>query len=159
MLNIIPVSISYEYDACDILKAEELYEVEKNGIFTKTDESDINSIVTGMIGFKGHVHVAFGKELEIETDDPEIIANLIDNQILENYRLTDMNYLATEQLAKKDLLTHELLNDALEKRELSHKNRDEFTKRLLKVESRLLRYFLFGYANPLYNKLISGYEV
>ena len=159
MLNIVPVSISYEYDACDILKAEELHEVEKNGIFTKTDESDINSIVTGMIGFKGHVHVAFGKKLEIETDDPEIIANLIDGQILENYRLNDMNYLATEQLAKKGLLTHELLNDALEKRESSYKNRDEFTKRSLKVEPRLLRYFLFGYANPLYNKLISGYEV
>ena len=62
-LNIVPVTISYEYDACDMLKAKELYQIETQGSFTKTDQSDIQSIVTGLIGFKGRVHVAFGEQL------------------------------------------------------------------------------------------------
>ena len=43
-LHIIPVSISYEYDPCDRDKAKELYEVETNGSFTKSEKSDISSI-------------------------------------------------------------------------------------------------------------------
>ena len=65
-LHIVPVSISYEYDACDVLKAEELAQIEKTGIYEKTDETDIRSIVTGMVGFKGKVNVAFGQELTFQ---------------------------------------------------------------------------------------------
>ena len=157
-LNIVPVSISYEYDACDVLKAEELHEVETKGGFTKTDYSDIDSIVAGMIGFKGRVHVAFGNELEIDTDQPEAIASLIDQQILENYMLSDVNYLAMEQLANDGLVTHESLNNVIEKREMSDKNRDKFLERLKMVHPKLLRHYLFGYANPLYSKLAAGYD-
>jgi hypothetical protein len=140
------------------LKAEELHEVETKGAFTKTDYSDINSIVAGMIGFKGRVHVAFGHELKIDTDDPEGIASLIDQQILENYMLSDVNYLAMEQLAKDGLIAHESLNSAIEKRVMSDKNRDKFSERLKMVHPKLLRHFLFGYANPLYSKLAAGYD-
>ena len=51
-LHLVPVAISYEFDACDILKAEELHAIEKDGSFTKNEQTDIHSIVTGMIGFK-----------------------------------------------------------------------------------------------------------
>ena len=67
-LHIVPVSISYEYDACDVLKAEELHAIETTGSFAKNDKSDIQSIVAGMIGFKGAVHVAFGREMQYESD-------------------------------------------------------------------------------------------
>ena len=75
-------------DTSDVLKAQELYEIEKNGSFIKTDESDITSIVTGMIGFKGNVHVAFGEELNLGTDDPNEIAATVDEQVIENYQLS-----------------------------------------------------------------------
>ena len=107
-----------------------------------------------MVGFKGRVHVAFGNELEIDTDQPEGIASLIDQQILENYMLSDVNYLAMEQLARDGLVAHESLNNAIEKREMSDKNRDEFSERLKMVHPKLLRHYLFGYANPLYLSLI-----
>jgi 1-acyl-sn-glycerol-3-phosphate acyltransferase len=158
-LNVIPVSISYEYDACDVLKAEELHEIEIKGDFIKTDQSDMESIVAGMVGFKGHVHVAFGKELKIDTDEPEVVASLIDDQILKNYMLSDVNYLASERLSEDGLINHESLKEALQRRVISQQNRDFFAKRTNMVEPKLLSYFLFGYANPLINKLISGYEV
>src|SRR5690606_22800550 len=66
-LHIVPVAISYEFDPCDALKADELYQKETTGTFQKTEQSDIHSIVTGLVGFKGHVHVAFGKEIVLES--------------------------------------------------------------------------------------------
>ncbi len=158
-LHIVPVAISYEYDACDVLKADELYQIESRGSFTKTDKSDIESIVTGMIGFKGQVHVAFGKELNIETDDPDELAEVIDAQILENYQLSDSNFLALEKLKQDGLAPLHLLGDVFEQREISKQNRKKFEKRLKAVDSKLHKHFLFGYANPVINKLKSGFAV
>jgi len=62
-LHIIPVSISYEYDPCDEMKARELYEIEHSGHFEKNEQMDFISISTGMNGFKGNVHLSFGTEI------------------------------------------------------------------------------------------------
>ena len=158
-LHLVPVSISYEYDACDVLKAEELYALETAGVYTKTEQTDIHSIVTGMVGFKGHVHVAFGSELEIESDEPDTIAELIDEQILKNYRLSDANYLAAEELQRTGALTDPSLENVIQKRTVSIDNRQAFLKRTSVIKSELLPRLLFGYANPLIRKSKSGYEV
>ena len=158
-LHLVPVSISYEYDACDVLKAEELYALETEGVYTKTEQTDIHSIVTGMVGFKGHVHVAFGSELEIESDEPDTIAELIDEQILKNYRLSDANYLAAEELQRGGALTDPSLENVIQKRTVSIDNRQAFLKRTSVIKSELLPRLLFGYANPLIRKSKSGYEV
>lgn len=154
-LHIIPVAISYEYDACDVLKAEELYQIESTGSYTKTDETDIQSIVTGMIGFKGKVHVAFGKELRIASDDPDEIAATIDEQILLNYELHDINYLALEQLRRDGMVALHELNKELDQHKISDASRKMFEKRLRQVDPKLHRHFLFSYANPV----ISRYRV
>jgi 1-acyl-sn-glycerol-3-phosphate acyltransferase len=158
-LHIVPVAISYEYDACDELKAEELYSIESRGSFTKTEKSDIQSIVAGMIGFKGKVHVAFGKELKLATDDPDEIAAMIDAQILENYAVSDTNFLALERLRQDGLAPLHLLGDVIERQEITKQSRKRFEKRLKAIDSKLHRHILFGYANPLINKLKSGIEV
>ena len=158
-LNIVPVTISYEYDACDTLKAEELYQIETQGSFTKTDQSDIHSIVTGMIGFKGHVHVAFGEQLKFDRDDPDELAEIIDAQILENYMLSDSNFIALEKLKKVGLAPLDLPGDVLEHREISKTNRKKFEKRIKAVDPSLHEHLLFGYANPVINKLKSGFLV
>ena len=158
-LHLVPVAISYEYDACDILKAEELYAIEQDGSFTKNERTDIHSIVTGMIGFKGHVHVAFGSELEIDSDEPEAIAELIDKQILKNYRLSDANYIAAEMLQNEGTMVDKALAAVIQEKSISESNRQIFSNRISEIQYKLMRHLLFGYANPLVNKLKSGYEL
>ena len=152
-LHIVPVSISYEYDACDVMKANELYEIETHGSFTKTDESDIRSIVTGMVGFKGKVHVAFGKELALTSDDPEVIAAQIDDQIVSNYTLSDTNYLALERLKQDGMVPLHKIRGLPDPQQIPRSAHKKFEKRLKAVDPKLHRQFLFSYANPVLNKL------
>jgi 1-acyl-sn-glycerol-3-phosphate acyltransferase len=93
-LNIVPVSISYEYDPCDSLKANELYAKEVEGNYEKSKFEDIESIVKGITGHKGHVHVAFGDPIDGDFDTPEALAQEIDRQIISNYYLHPSNLLA-----------------------------------------------------------------
>ena len=148
-LHIIPVSMSYEYDACDVLKAEELWELESKGSFAKTEKSDIQSIVTGMIGFKGDVHVAFGAELELSSDKPEEIAAEIDRQILQNYKLRDINFLALERLKQQGMIPLHQLSKEIGEIEIKKLSRKLFEKRLNNIDPKLHRQFLFSYANPV----------
>jgi 1-acyl-sn-glycerol-3-phosphate acyltransferase len=97
-LHIVPVAISYEFDPCDRLKAEEILQRTTTGRYEKSEQSDIHSIVTGMVGFKGRVHVAFGEEIQPLSDADEDIAALIDAQIIGNYRLQPTNLVACRHL-------------------------------------------------------------
>ena len=148
-LLIVPTAISYEYDACDQLKAQELHQIESTGQFEKNDQSDIESIVTGMMGFKGHVHVAFGKELSPNTDDPGEIATMIDSQILANYRLYDSNYIALELLKKSGDVAIPPLMEASQDHEISNLAKQEFENRLAGLDKSLQKHFLSMYANPV----------
>jgi len=158
-LHLVPVAISYEFDACDILKAEELHAIEKDGSFTKNEQTDIHSIVTGMIGFKGHVHVAFGSELRINFDEPESIAELIDEQILKNYHLSDANYIAAEMLKEKGELFEPALDGVIKEKIISKEARAIFLERTSKTQPELMKHLLFGYANPLINKLKLDFDL
>jgi glycerol-3-phosphate O-acyltransferase len=149
-LHIIPVTLSYQYDACDTLKAQELYVREKEGRFQKDEGSDIRSIVTGMMGEKGAVHVAFGEELELDSDEPEKIATAIDAQILANYRLQDINYLALQRLLDEGQLTEaETLkaSDILANWQAKADDLLAFEHRLSSVAAELQPYWLRSYAN------------
>lgn len=148
-LHIIPVSISYEYDPCDLLKAQELYQKAKTGSFEKDESTDINSIVTGMVGFKGAVHVAFGKELKISDDEPEHIAADIDEQILENYTLSDSNYLAISRLKQDGMLPLHRLRPGFDTQEISPASHAFFSERLRQIEPCLVKHWLYSYANPV----------
>lgn len=151
-LNIVPVSISYEYDACDVLKAQELYQIESTGSFTKNEKSDIESIVAGMIGFKGAVHVSFGTQMQFESDDPDSISRSIDKQILLNYKLRDSNYVAFEMLKEQGLLPESALELEIDVPEIAEDSREMFSSRLQSVESKLHRHYLLSYANPVISR-------
>jgi len=148
-LHIIPVSISYEYDPCDLLKAQELYQIAKTGSFEKDESTDINSIVTGMVGFKGAVHVAFGTELKITDDEPEHIAADIDMQILENYALSDSNYLAISRLRQDGMLELHRLRPGFDTQVISPAAQAFFSERLRQIEPSLVKHWLYSYANPV----------
>ena len=93
-LNIVPVCLSYEYDPCDIDKINELWQKQTQGCYQKSEFEDIDSIIKGIVGFKGRVHVAFGQPLTDIPAEPEQLAALIDHNIWQQYRLYPINYLA-----------------------------------------------------------------
>ena len=54
-LNIVPLTISYEYDPCDYLKAKEFQQRRDNPAFKKSKQDDLDNMKTGIFGYKGHV--------------------------------------------------------------------------------------------------------
>ena len=102
-LNIVPVSISYEWEPCDILKVLELYEARSREYVKKPGE-DLTSILTGIVQRKGRVSLRIGKPLERADMLPyssltvnrfnKEIAELLDRRIFEQYRLWPNNYIA-----------------------------------------------------------------
>ncbi|MGM0633289.1 MAG: 1-acyl-sn-glycerol-3-phosphate acyltransferase [Pseudomonadota bacterium] len=150
-LNIVPVAISYEFDPCDALKADELYQKETTGTYEKDENSDINSIVTGMIDFKGHVHVAFGTPLTDVSDDAEEVAASIDRQIIREYRLQGTNRLGLEELARIEPSAVPALQ-AMPDWHIEDGSRRQFRERLEAVESPLRPYMLKMYANPVISR-------
>lgn len=158
-LHIVPVAISYEFDPCDVLKANELYQRKEAGSYQKDEQSDIHSIVTGMVGYKGHVHVSFGKELEINSDDPEHIASQIDQQIIDNYLLQIGNYLALEKLQQSTPELVPMLNTLpLKDAGRFEEAKAEFEKRLQAVDEKIRPYLLQMYANPVISRYAATQE-
>jgi len=151
-LHIVPVSISYEYDACDVFKAEELNAIETVGSFTKNEKSDIQSIVAGMIGYKGAVHVSFGSEMLYDNNDPDAIAKHIDRQILTNYKLRDSNFIAFERLKEMGSLPEGVAEIAFDVPEIKNESREFFASRLAQVDAKLHRHYLLSYANPVISR-------
>ena len=97
-LNIVPVSISYEWDPCDRAKANELHIQQTQGNYEKSEHEDITSIAAGISGNKGDVHVAFGEVLQGNYDSADAVAAEIDQQIWSNYVLHPSNLIAYQKL-------------------------------------------------------------
>lgn len=102
-LNIIPVSVSYEWESCDVLKALELYESRFSKYIKKPGE-DLNSILTGITQPKGKVNFTFCNQIteaELHQFDDctnneyhRAVAQLLDQRINAAYQLTPNNYIA-----------------------------------------------------------------
>jgi Acyltransferase len=105
-LNPLPVSISYELDPCDLLKARELAAIKKGQRYQKSENEDVKSIVTGLMGSKGRVQVSFGNEIARELfDNAELLAAEIDRQIVVGYACFPINFAAHKLLANNGLLS------------------------------------------------------
>jgi hypothetical protein len=131
-LHIVPVSIAYEFDPCDKAKACELDALSSSGEYVKAKFEDMKSIVKGIIGHKGKVHVAFGEPLEGEFNTPEEIAIAIDSSIAKNYKLHSTNVAA-----------HALSEGQ------SHPSTDALLQRFEGLTSKQQEYALAMYANPV----------
>lgn len=137
-LNIVPVSLSYEFDPCDEAKAQELYQLATAGNYQKTEFEDIESIVKGITGQKGRVHVHFGKVVQdpAELADPEALATALDQQIYQGYRFYPANYAA----AQKPLPV-----------ELAAEGCAEYQRRLQAMPAEIHPFIAQMYASPLLN--------
>lgn len=111
-LHIVPMTISYEYDPCDYLKAAEFQLKRDNSDWKKGPQDDIISMQTGIMGYKGHVHYHCSPCIDeyLQTLDPEMpknelyatIVRHIDREIHRHYRLFPNNYIAHDLLTGKD---------------------------------------------------------
>lgn len=145
-LNIVPMSISYEWDPCDAMKANELA-LSSVGGYKKAPGEDLVSVVTGIQGHKGKVHLALGKPLTASELNPaegvdlfDHVARLIDSRIVGAYRLMPSNYAACDMLSGSN--RHRASYDAAVVRELERRTAamaDDTRRRLL----------LEQYANPV----------
>ncbi|MEE4361648.1 MAG: 1-acyl-sn-glycerol-3-phosphate acyltransferase [Pseudomonadales bacterium] len=86
-LHLLPVAVSYELDPCDTMKAHELAVRAATGTYAKPEDEDLRSIVRGITGEKGRVHLSFGEELVAPGDDADAVAAAIDRQIHAGFRL------------------------------------------------------------------------
>lgn len=107
-LHIVPLAISYEYDPCDFLKAAEFQLRRDVPGWKKTALDDVNSMRTGIMGYKGEVHYHCAPCIDgfLDNLSPnipktkvfDVIAEHIDKEIFRNYRLYPSNYIALDML-------------------------------------------------------------
>ena len=111
-LDIVPLSISYEYDPCDFLKAQEFQLKRDIEDYKKSKQDDLINMLTGIQGYKGNVCFRFCNplnekiDLVSETQNRSTllqeVANLIDEEIFRNYEIYTINYIAYDILKNSD---------------------------------------------------------
>ena len=157
-LNIIPVSISYEYDPCALLKARELYALAETGKYVKSKYEDITSIATGISGYKGHVHLSFGDPLPEGLESPDDVAQWLDRQIIDLYVLHPTNYFAYYRVYGKypegGVYSDKHLPFMPEK--LSGEKK-KFDAHIDSMPEECRSYALNAYANPIVSKIEFGF--
>ena len=102
-----PLTISYEFDPCDYLKAQELQEKRDIPGFKKSRQDDLDNMKTGIFGYKGRVmyHCAAPVNTWIDelaelpkTEFFTALAQRMDKDIHRGYQLFPCNYIALDEL-------------------------------------------------------------
>ena len=124
-LNIVPMSISYEYEPCDIRKAREIYLKEIKGEYKKKKDEDMHSILTGIRQWKGGIHLYVGKPLtdkEVtkaswyeKNDRYQAIRRTLDERIISGYKLWKTNYMGYDLMTGGDKYADKYTPEELEK--------------------------------------------
>ena len=157
-IQIVPVSISYEYDPTDALKVPQLMAEANNEVYVKEKNEDFMTILSGALGQKKRIHIHVGKVLDAEIDaikaendnsNKQVVAlaQVIDDAILSNYKLWPTNFIANDLVNNTNRYSH-----------LYTENEKSLFER--RLEMRIdhdnpvaLEGFLAMYSNPVVNKL------
>ena len=159
-LNIIPMSISYEIEPCDVLKARELV-ISRKRKYVKGPDEDWNSIMTGILQQKGNIHLNIGTQLTTDeiaaaalcdkNDRYQLIRHAVDLRVIDGYKLWKNNYVAY------DLLNHSFkysemydISDIEKFVAYMEHQLDTVEKEINREDLR--RIFLEIYANPVVTK-------
>jgi 1-acyl-sn-glycerol-3-phosphate acyltransferase len=86
-IALVPVSISYELDPCDRRKARELAVIAREGRYQKAANEDLASIIEGMTGFKGRVHVHFSPPMQGQYETADDLASALDREIVRGLKV------------------------------------------------------------------------
>jgi len=143
--SIVPVAVSYELDPCDELKARELAALAKDGVYRKAPGEDLRSIITGVTGRKGRVHLSVGPTFSSSFSDADSVAAEIDREIARGYRLFPTHLMAA-RLTGLNCKLPVGSSDALV----------EFERRLATAPADLRTQIIAQYANPVARALELG---
>jgi len=161
-LNIIPMSISYEYEPCDARKAREIYIKSINGgEYIKKSNEDMHSIMTGIRQWKGGVHISIGKPLsekEItraswyeKNDRYQAIRRNLDDRIISGYKLWKTNYMGYDLMTGSNKYADKYSVEELEKfKAYTEHKLDKIEKKYDRAELRKIFWHIYG--NPVISK-------
>ena len=159
-LNIIPMSISYEIEPCDVLKAREIL-ISRTQKYVKADGEDLNSIITGIRQQKGNIHLHIGEQLTDEeiaeaslcdkNDRYQLIRHAVDLRVIDGYRLWKTNYIAYDLLNPGDKYREHYSNEDVQEF-IDYKERQLDTVEKTLNRAALNDIFLHIYANPVVSK-------
>ena len=161
-LNIVPLTISYEFDPCDYLKAQEFQQKRDNPAFKKSRQDDLDNMKTGIFGYKGRVQYHCAAPINTWLDELkdlprkeffQALSQRIDHELHRHYRLYPCNFIALDELegtqAHADHYTpkdkerfEQYLQGQLAKIKIPNKDEAFLRERMLTM-----------YANPLRNYL------
>lgn len=161
-INIVPLTISYEFDPCDYLKAQEFQQKRDNPAFKKSRQDDLDNMKTGIFGYKGRVHYHCAAPINTWIDElgdlpkTEFFAALskrIDRELHANYCLFPCNYIALDELeGTKKYAQH--YTEADKKRFEDYLKGQLENVKIANPDEKFLRErMLTMYANPLRNYL------
>jgi len=157
-LNIVPLSISYEYEPCCALKIKETGVVSKGLVYQKGPNEDLLSIISGITRQKGRIHLAVcppvnlclheTKDIANYNDRINMLASRMDAEIYRNFRLWPGNYIACD--LSEDNNAYSGFYTPEEKEEfISYMHRELSSINLNDPEHQKI--LLQLYANPVYN--------
>ncbi|MBF03422.1 MAG: glycerol acyltransferase [Flavobacterium sp.] len=157
-LKIVPVSISYEYDPTDALKMPQLLAQAKDEVYIKEKNEDFITLLSGIIGQKKRIHIHVGDIIQHELDmiksdfdnsnkQIQALANVIDDSILQNYKLWPTNYIAYDILHQTEQFASYYTK---EEKQLFQRR---FEMRIDTDNPTVRDGFLAMYANPVVNKM------
>ena len=161
-LHIVPLAISYEYDPCDFLKAQEFQLKRDIADWKKGPMDDVVSMQTGIMGYKGHIHYEAAPCIDawLDTLDPDMpkadffkaVATHIDEEVFRRYRLYPSNYVALDEL--EGTTAHADRYTAEQKAQFDGYIAQQMAKIQLpnKDEAFLRERLLTMYANPVRNQ-------
>ena len=160
-LNIVPLTISYEYDPCDYLKAREFQQKRDNPAFKKSRQDDLDNMRTGILGYKGRVVYRPAAPVNTwldelaslpKTEYYKALAGRMDREIHRGYELFPCNYVALDELSGKS--QHADHYTAADKQRFDDYLQGQLAKIQLadKDEPFLRERILTMYANPVINK-------
>lgn len=165
-LNIIPMSISYEIEPCDILKAREMV-ISRKRKYVKAEGEDLNSIMVGIMQPKGNIHLNIGKPLTSEeiaaaascdkNDRYQLIRHAVDIRVIEGYKLWKNNYIAYDIANQSYKYSH--MYDTADYEKFVHYMRHQLDTVEPEINREdLKRVFLDIYANPVVAKELLAKE-
>ena len=144
-LRPVPVSIQYEWDPCDLMKGRELVARRKYGSYRKEEGEDTRSLLTGITGHKGTIHVDFGTPLtQEEMASPETMAAAIDRQILQMTEVLPVHHAALAMLQNDFNTLYEVQAEPVPE-SLTQQLRARIEHEARDVQEQVLR----GYAMPI----------
>ena len=161
-LNIVPLTISYEYDPCDYLKAREFQQKRDNPAFKKSRQDDLDNMKTGIFGYKGRVEYTCAACINTWIDELsdlpkaewfKALAERMDREIHRNYVLYPCNYIALDELNGDNAYAAHYTN--ADKQKFEQYLAGQIAKIQLpnKDEAFLRERMLTMYANPVRNKM------